>query len=279
MAEQPHEAKTAAGKENDGHGEKHAPQPFDALHHILDYPVCGISTNGKLVFYPIDSHTGAPKPFRDMQTGEPLVDKKTGKPLVYEAATIGPFKLEFTRYMQDLTIVAALLAAVIVLIAKRVTHNVQYNETTKGPLANAVEAMVLFIRDEIVKPVGGKHVLPYTPLILTYFFFIMACNYSGMVPWFFNGATASVSASSGTSTPLVRCRMVRRRRWRQRCVRPLISRPPEAAVSLHPITPSTTVFQWRISGPCFRLGPNTGKSSTNPLARYTLLAQRDQVHL
>lgn len=180
MAEQPHEAKKAGGHGEEGHGEGHEPQPFDALHHILDYPVFGISKDGKFVPYPVDSHTG-----------EPIEG--------YEPMTIGGpdgMKLEFTRYMQDLTVVAALVAAVIILVARRVTHNVKYNEATKGPLANAVEAMVLFVRDEIVKPIGGSHLVPYTPLILTYFFFIAACNYSGMVPWAFNGATASISVTA-----------------------------------------------------------------------------------
>ena len=50
---------------------------------------------------------------------------------------------------------------------------------------NALETIVQFIRDSIVKPnVGSKWVMAWTPLVLTFFFFILFANGIGMIPIF-----------------------------------------------------------------------------------------------
>ncbi len=50
---------------------------------------------------------------------------------------------------------------------------------------NALEAIVQYIRDSIVKPnVGEKWVMTWSPIILTFFFFILFANGIGMVPVF-----------------------------------------------------------------------------------------------
>jgi len=60
-------------------------------------------------------------------------------------------------------------------------------------LANFLEMIVLFVRDEVVyNTLGekeGKKVLPY---LLTVFFFILTCNLLGLIPW---GATATGNVS------------------------------------------------------------------------------------
>ena len=50
---------------------------------------------------------------------------------------------------------------------------------------NALEAVVVFVRDEIVQPnVGRKWVSTWTPLILTFFIFILCANAIGLIPIF-----------------------------------------------------------------------------------------------
>ena len=50
---------------------------------------------------------------------------------------------------------------------------------------NALETIVQFIRDSSVKPnVGPKWVMTWTPLVLTFFFFILFANGIGMIPIF-----------------------------------------------------------------------------------------------
>ena len=57
--------------------------------------------------------------------------------------------------------------------------------TLRGP-SNSI------VRNDVVAPVGGHHLLPFAPLFLTYFFFILAMNLSGLVPVLFKGPTANL---------------------------------------------------------------------------------------
>ncbi len=185
MAEEGHkhnahegEGKAEAGHGHDAHGHDEGHEGGHAEHspldHIMDYPVLGYGTDGKVYLHPV-------------KHGESVAG--------YQAASIGPFKLEFTRAMQDLTIVAVLLGAVVLMIAHRIKLHVTEGKAPRGPLANLVETFVVFVRDELVAPMGGKHVAPYTPLFLTYFFFILLNNLSGMIPWAFHGATGNIGVT------------------------------------------------------------------------------------
>ncbi len=84
-------------------------------------------------------------------------------------------------------VVFMLLAAVLVLltvwyggrqVAKR-------HATGKGPrgFGAAVEAMVLFVRDDVAIANIGHGGEKFAPLILTLFFFILYCNLLGLLPW------------------------------------------------------------------------------------------------
>ena len=71
-------------------------------------------------------------------------------------------------------------------------------QPAKGRLANLLEMMVLFIRNEIVRPAIGRHDAErYLPLVLTFFFFILFCNLMGLVPWL-----GSPTAAISTTAPL-----------------------------------------------------------------------------
>ncbi|MBT3602783.1 MAG: F0F1 ATP synthase subunit A [Candidatus Latescibacteria bacterium] len=57
--------------------------------------------------------------------------------------------------------------------------------------ANAIEALIIFIRDDIVIPNIGKKDTPrFLPFLLTAFIFILACNLLGLIPF---GATATAN--------------------------------------------------------------------------------------
>ncbi|MBW3629487.1 MAG: F0F1 ATP synthase subunit A [Gemmatimonadetes bacterium] len=57
---------------------------------------------------------------------------------------------------------------------------------------NIIEAMVLFIRDQVVMPNIGHGGERYAPFIITLFFFILFSNLLGLLPW---GATATGNIS------------------------------------------------------------------------------------
>ncbi|HEX2779852.1 MAG TPA: F0F1 ATP synthase subunit A [Gemmatimonadaceae bacterium] len=89
-------------------------------------------------------------------------------------------------------LVAALLCCLVLITAarahKRHTHAVG---RPKG-FAAGIEAMVLYIRNEVAIPNLGPHGEKYAPFILTLFFFILFANLLGLIPY---GSTATGNVS------------------------------------------------------------------------------------
>ncbi len=87
---------------------------------------------------------------------------------------------------------AAVLAALVLIVSANVSR--KQHETsghTKG-FAGAMEAMALYLRNEVVLPNVGHHGEAFVPFTLTLFFFILTMNLFGMLPW---GATATGNVS------------------------------------------------------------------------------------
>jgi len=124
-----------------------------------------------------------------------------------------------SKYM----ILELLIAAVMVLLFTRLASKLRSGAAPRGRLTNMLEAMVLFVRDQIARPAIDSHdhhddehghgeephgvhghaaaaVLPahdgdrFVPLLLTLFFFVLGCNLLGMVPWA-GSPTASFSVT------------------------------------------------------------------------------------
>ena len=75
---------------------------------------------------------------------------------------------------------AAVLFAVVTSLVRRYLK--QATPVPSGGM-NALEYIVEFVRDSIVAPnVGNKWVNTWTPLLLTFFLFILTANAMGMVP-------------------------------------------------------------------------------------------------
>lgn len=88
-------------------------------------------------------------------------------------------------------VVFLLLAAVLcllVFIPIGVAMRKKYEDRAPSGFANAVEAMVLYFRNEVVRRNIGHGADAYTGYILTLFFFILFMNLLGLVPF---GATAT----------------------------------------------------------------------------------------
>jgi len=85
------------------------------------------------------------------------------------------------------------LAGLIVSILFIITAKSYKKSLVPTGLANLIEMIILFIRDEIVKPtIGEKYVNTFTPFLGTVFFFILTCNLLGLLPY---GATATSNIS------------------------------------------------------------------------------------
>jgi F-type H+-transporting ATPase subunit a len=93
--------------------------------------------------------------------------------------------LSITKHVLMMWIAAALII-VIFRYAFRQPH------TIPTGIANFLEAIVVFLRDEVILPTMGEEGKPYLPYLLTVFFFILFCNLLGLVPF---GATATGNVS------------------------------------------------------------------------------------
>ena len=114
---------------------------------------------------------------------------------------IGRFALDIspTRHVVMLWI-AAVLCIITTLVALR-AHNRKAREG-KAPsgFGNGLEALVLYLRNEVVIPNVGAHGNGYVPYLLTLFFFILFANLLGLVPY---GSTATGNISVTATLAIV----------------------------------------------------------------------------
>ena len=102
-------------------------------------------------------------------------------PLIH-LPTIFGVNMSVTKHVLMLWLVAA---ALFILITFTVRRYLRQDRLVPSGFANALEAMVEFIRDSIVQPnVGNKWVNTWTPLLLTLFVFILGANVIGLIPVF-----------------------------------------------------------------------------------------------
>jgi F-type H+-transporting ATPase subunit a len=96
--------------------------------------------------------------------------------------TIFGVDFSITKHVLMLWIVATLVFVAITWTVRKYLK--QENPVPSGYMT-AIEAIVQFVRDSIVLPnVGKKYLNTWTPLILTFFFFIFTANAIGLVPIF-----------------------------------------------------------------------------------------------
>lgn len=94
-----------------------------------------------------------------------------------------------SRFMIIELVAAILLAGIMIYVARKVRDG----GVPRGKLTNFVEAILVFVRDQIARTAigGGGHghdhdyheADSFVPLLWTLFFFILACNLSGLLPW------------------------------------------------------------------------------------------------
>jgi F-type H+-transporting ATPase subunit a len=92
-----------------------------------------------------------------------------------------------TKHLVYMLVAAAIVTLVLISSARAGARAQTRNRPPKG-FAGAMEAMVLWIRQEVVLPNVGHHGEGYAPFLITIFFFILVMNLLGLLPW---GATAT----------------------------------------------------------------------------------------
>src|SRR5205823_1171486 len=87
-----------------------------------------------------------------------------------------------TKHVFMLWFVAAL---VFLIVTSTIRRYLRQDRLVPSGFMNGLEAVVEFVRDSIALPnVGKKWVMTWTPLILTFFFFILSANAIGLIPIF-----------------------------------------------------------------------------------------------
>ncbi len=107
----------------------------------------------------------------------------------FEPVRVGTLLIDFspTKHFVFAVLAAVLVAIIFIVSARSVARAEAAGRPPKG-LGAAMEATALWIRQEVILPNVGPHGEGYAPYLLTTFFFILACNLLGLLPW---GATAT----------------------------------------------------------------------------------------
>jgi len=106
---------------------------------------------------------------------------------------IGGYALDLSPTKHVVMMIFASFLACIVLIGAARAH-ARHSEEGRAPrgLAGTVEALVLYIRNEVILPNVGPHGQRFVPYLLSVFFFILFANLLGLVPY---GSTATGNIS------------------------------------------------------------------------------------
>ena len=86
--------------------------------------------------------------------------------------------LGISKHVVAMMIAAVLLLLIFVPFGKAVSAG----PVPRGPLTNALESILLFLRDEVARPFLGQEGDKFLPVIWTFFFFILFCNLLGLIP-------------------------------------------------------------------------------------------------
>ncbi|HEX2187638.1 MAG TPA: F0F1 ATP synthase subunit A [Longimicrobiaceae bacterium] len=161
-AAQEHTTSVEAAVEATRPGE-HAPEEehgFDALHHVMD---------AREIELPFGVHVSLPPAGSWM---------------------VGPVDMTPTKHVVFLGL-AGLIVLLVMIPAAQAARRVQGGGAPRRH-HNVIEAMVLFLRDQLVMPNIGHGGEKFVPFVVTIFFFILVSNLLGLLPW---GATATANIS------------------------------------------------------------------------------------
>jgi F-type H+-transporting ATPase subunit a len=123
---------------------------------------------------------GEGEPFNAGKTIIEHIANNIEHPIIHLPKIFG-IDFSITKHVFMLWLVSFLIFAILTWIVRR--------HLKRGPVpsgaGNAIEVVVEYIRDAIVRPnVGDKWVNTWAPLILTLFFFIFTANIIGLIPIF-----------------------------------------------------------------------------------------------
>jgi len=102
-----------------------------------------------------------------------------------KATNTAPTDFSITKNVFALLLGAFIIVLIFFTVAK--SYKTRGKSAPKG-LQSIVEPLIIFLRDDVIKPSIGKHYGKFLPLLLTIFFFIFINNLMGLIPIFPFGA-------------------------------------------------------------------------------------------
>jgi F-type H+-transporting ATPase subunit a len=185
MAEHAKTTEQVSGEHVDAHAGEHqgGHDPFDKQHligHVKDSEYFELPrVLGGKVHIP-----------QVLKTSEPIATIRVGFKAIDDR--IEPFDLKLTKFMVLEAGAAIILLLLFTLLAARIRKGV----APRGRLTNMLEMMVVYIRDEVARPAIGRHDADrFLPFLLTIFFFVLALNLIGLLPW--AGSATGALATTG----------------------------------------------------------------------------------
>jgi F-type H+-transporting ATPase subunit a len=146
-----------------------------AFHHDTEGKVKVDIGNGKSV---VNYHEKILYAADEMEHGTyATIDHTSHKPMGLQ-----PFDLSITKSVFGMLMIIVLMVIIFRAVANG--YKKRPGQAPKG-IQNALEPLIIFIRDEVAVPsIGEKHAARFTPFLLTVFFFIWLCNILGLIPFF-----------------------------------------------------------------------------------------------
>ncbi|MGE0711226.1 MAG: F0F1 ATP synthase subunit A [Planctomycetota bacterium] len=122
-------------------------------------------------------------------------------------AIAGLSTIGISKHVLAMMLAGGILLAVFIPFGRRVAAD----PVPRGPMVNALESVLLFLRDEVVRPFLGEDGDRFLPVLWTFFFFILTCNLLGLVPlpikvpveghgWSWYGAVTATGQMAVTGT-------------------------------------------------------------------------------
>jgi F-type H+-transporting ATPase subunit a len=128
-----------------------------------------------------------PQPFKWTKE-HPLVKQPEGK----AGEFVGPVTFQITKYVVLQLLAGLLVCGPFIWLGKKI----QTGQPPTGKLWNMLEAVVMFLRDDVCKAaIGSADYKRFLPLIWTVFFFVLTMNLMGMFP-LLGTPTGNISVTS-----------------------------------------------------------------------------------
>ncbi len=130
-------------------------------------------------------NAGAEAVAEGFNAGQVIIEHVSNSPLDHPLIRLPRvFGIDFsvTKHVFMLWLVAGLVFLVATMLVRRYLRQERF---VPAGAMNALEFIVEYVRDSIVQPnVGRKWVNTWTPLVLTFFVFILCANAIGLIPVF-----------------------------------------------------------------------------------------------